>query len=72
MMRADADVAVYVCVTPVDMRKQATTLALIVEQALKRDIFEAGLYAFSNARCGASIWMRARDDHDERSVTVAD
>ena len=50
MMRADAEVAVYVCVTPVDMRKQATTLALIVEQALRRDIFKAGLYAFSNAR----------------------
>jgi len=30
-------VAVYVCVTPVDMRKQGTTLALIVEQALKQD-----------------------------------
>jgi transposase len=50
MMRADADVAVYVCVTPVDMRKQAATLALIVEQALKQDIFQPGLYAFSNAR----------------------
>jgi hypothetical protein len=32
------------------MRKQATTLALIVEQALKRDVFQPGLYAFSNAR----------------------
>lgn len=50
MMRADADVAVYVCVTPVDMRKQAATLALIVEQALKRNIFEPALYAFSNYR----------------------
>ena len=50
MMRADADVAVYVCVTPVDMRKQATTLALIVEQALKRNIFEPALYGFSNVR----------------------
>jgi transposase len=50
MMRADAHVAVYVCVTPVDMRKQAATLGLIVEQTLKRDIFTGGLYAFSNAR----------------------
>ena len=50
MMRAEADVAVYVCVTPVDMRKQANTLALIVEQALKRNIFEPALYAFTNCR----------------------
>jgi transposase len=49
-MRPDANVAVYVCVTPVDMRKQATTLALLVEQALKKNIFEPGLYVFSNHR----------------------
>src|ERR1700730_12308842 len=50
MMRPDAQVAVFVCVTPVDMRKQAATLALIVEQPLKRNIFEPALYVFSNAR----------------------
>ena len=50
MMRPDANVAVYVCVTPVDMRKQASTLALLVEQALKRNIFEPGLYVLSNHR----------------------
>ncbi len=50
MMRPDANVAVYVCVTPVDMRKQASTLALLVEQALKRNIFESALYVFSNQR----------------------
>lgn len=50
MMRPDANVAVYVCVTPVDMRKQASTLALLVEQALKKNIFEPGLYVFSNHR----------------------
>jgi transposase len=43
-------VAVFICVTPVDMRKQAATLALIVEQTLKRNIFEPGLYVFSNER----------------------
>jgi hypothetical protein len=32
MMRPDAHIAVIVCVAPVDMRKQAATLALIVEQ----------------------------------------
>ena len=35
---------------PVDMRKQATTLALLVEQALKKNIFEPALYVFSNSR----------------------
>lgn len=50
MMRPDAHAAVYVCVTPVDMRKQAATLALIVEQTLKRNIFEPALYVFSNER----------------------
>lgn len=50
MMRPDAHVAVFVCVAPVDMRKQAATLALIVEQTLKRNIFEPALYVFSNER----------------------
>jgi transposase len=50
MMRPDAQVAVFVCVEPVDMRKQAATLALIVEQTLKRNIFEPALYVFSNER----------------------
>jgi hypothetical protein len=34
----DTHEAMFVCVTAVDMRKQAATLALIVEQTLKRDI----------------------------------
>jgi transposase len=50
MMRPDAHVAVFVCVTPVDMRNQAATLALIVEQTLKRNIFEPALWVFSNER----------------------
>ena len=50
MMRLEANVAVYVCVTAVDMRMQATTLALLVEQALKQNIFEPALYVFSNQR----------------------
>jgi transposase len=50
MMRPEAHAAVYVCVAPVDMRKQAATLALIVEQTLKRNIFEPALYVFSNER----------------------
>jgi transposase len=50
MMRPEAHAAVFICVRPVDMRKQAATLALIVEQTLKRNIFEPALYVFSNER----------------------
>ena len=67
MMRPDANVAVFVCVAPVDMRKQAATLALIVEQTLKRNIFEPALYVFSNAqrdRIKIVYWQQ------ERSVSV--
>ena len=55
MMRPDAHVAVFVCMTPVDMHKQPATLALIVEQTLKRKIFEPALRVFSNERRN---WLR--------------
>lgn len=75
MMRPEADVAVYICVTPVDMRKQAATLALIVEQGLKRNVFEPALYAFSNAkrdrikivywqRNGLCLWSKRLEGRD--------
>lgn len=50
MIRPAAEVAVYLCVAPVDMRKQAASLALLVEQSLGLDVFAAALYCFSNAR----------------------
>jgi transposase len=50
MMRPGAEVAVYLCVEPVDMRKQAASLALLVEQSLKHDVFAPALYVFSNRR----------------------
>lgn len=34
MMRPGPEVTVYLCVAPVDMRKQAASLALLVEQSL--------------------------------------
>jgi transposase len=52
---------VYVCVTPVDMRKQPATLALIVEQTLTRNIFEPALRVFSNEwrdRIKIVYWQR--------------
>jgi transposase len=75
MMRPDAHVAVFVCVAPVDMRKQAATLALIVEQTLKRNVFEPALYVFSNERRdrikivywqrnGLCLWSKRLEGHD--------
>ena len=50
MIRPSAAAVVYLCVAPTDLRKQAASLALLVEQSLKRDVFAAALYVFSNAR----------------------
>lgn len=50
MMCPAADVAVYLWVAPVDMRKQAASLALLVEQSLGHNVFEAALYAFTNRK----------------------
>ena len=50
MIRPSGQVAVYLCVEPVDMRKQAATLALIVEQGMGRPVFDAAVYGFSNRR----------------------
>jgi IS66 Orf2 like protein len=38
----------------VDMRKQAATLALLVEQTLKKNIFAPALYVLSNHRLARS------------------
>lgn len=50
MMRPGPEVAVYLCVAPVDMRKQAASLALLVEHSLGHNVFEAALYVFSNRK----------------------
>ena len=50
MMRPAPEVAVHLCVAPVDMRKQATSLALLVEQSLGRNVFEPALYVFTNRK----------------------
>jgi transposase len=51
MMRPAAEVAVYLCVAPVDMRKQAASLALLIEQSLRLNVFEPALFVFANRRC---------------------
>ena len=50
MMRPGAEVTVYLSVSAVDMRKQATGLAPPIEQSLGRSVFEPALYVFSNRR----------------------
>ncbi|MDQ2946624.1 MAG: IS66 family insertion sequence element accessory protein TnpB, partial [Acidobacteriota bacterium] len=50
MIRPTATAVVFLCVAPTDLRKQAASLALIVEQSLKRDVFAPALYVFSNSR----------------------
>lgn len=50
MIRPLGTALVYLCVAPTDLRKQAASLALLVEQSLKRDVFAPALYVFSNAR----------------------
>jgi transposase len=50
VIRPLGDAVVYLCVAATDLRKQAASLALLVEQGLKRDVFAPALYVFSNAR----------------------
>ena len=44
MIRPTAGAVVFLCVAPTDLRKQAASLALLVEQSLKRDVFAPALY----------------------------
>jgi transposase len=50
VIRPSAEVTVYLCVAPVDMRKQASGLALLVEQSLGGNVFEGVVFGFANAR----------------------
>lgn len=48
------------CAAPVDRRKQAARLALLVEQSLDRNVFEPALYVFTICRDRVRIlyWER--------------
>jgi transposase len=50
VIRPIPSATVYLCVAAIDLRKQAASLALLVEQSLKRDVFAPALYVFSNAK----------------------
>jgi len=53
---------IYLCVEPVDFRKQAAGLATLVQDALELDPFSSQLFVFTNRRrtqCRILVWERA-------------
>ena len=61
MIRPSGKLPVYVCVEPVDFRKQSAGLALIVEAELTLNPFEPAVFAFVNRRrnqCRLLFWER--------------
>lgn len=58
---SDSGVDVYVCLEPVDFRKQATGLAGLVQVGLELDPFAPALFVFTNRRRSAVkilMWER--------------
>ena len=62
-------IEVWLCVEPVDFRKQITGLATLVQDTLAMDPFSAQLFAFTNRRrsqcrilywerCGFVLWQK--------------
>lgn len=54
--------AVYVCIAPVDFRKQINGLAALVQEELSLDPFSEQLFVFTNARrnrCKILYWERS-------------
>jgi transposase len=54
-------VEIYLCVEPVDFRRQANGLAALVESELQRNAFSTQLFVFSNRRknqCRILVWER--------------
>jgi transposase len=55
-------IEVYVCVEPVDMRKQINGLATLVESQLAMNPFSSQLFVFANRRrtqCRILVWERS-------------
>ena len=55
-------IEVYVCVEPVDMRKQINGLATLVEAQLEMNPFSSQLFVFANRRrthCRILVWERS-------------
>ena len=62
MIRPTGDgLEVYLCVEPVDFRKQAAGLAALVQDALELNPFSSQLFVFTNRRrsqCRILVWER--------------
>lgn len=61
MMRPSGEVAVYLCVQPMDMRKQIAGLSTFVQGDLALDPFAAAIFGFVNRRrtqCRLLMWER--------------
>jgi transposase len=58
---SDPSLAVFVCLEPVDFRKQAASLAALVQVQLEHDPFSNAIYCFTNRRRNAVkllVWER--------------
>jgi transposase len=58
---SDPTLSVYVCLEPVDFRKQAASLAALVQVTLEHDPFSSAIYCFTNRRRNAVkllVWER--------------
>jgi transposase len=53
MMRPSGAVTVYVCMEPVDFRKQIHGLAVLVQETLRLDPLAEQIYVFTNRRRNA-------------------
>lgn len=58
---SDGALEVYLCVEPVDLRRQITGLATLVQDVLELDPFSRQLFVFTNRRhsmCRVLYWER--------------
>lgn len=61
MMRPGGELAVYLCVQPMDMRKQINGLSTFVQGELELDPFSPSVFGFVNRRrtqCRLLMWER--------------
>lgn len=77
----DDGVVVYLCVEPVDFRRQITGLATLVQDRLEMDPFSAKLFVFANRRrtqcrilywerTGFVLWTNYRDSYYTSSDSI--
>lgn len=73
-MRPSGPVPVYLCRTPVDMRKSINGLSVLVQEQLQLDAFSSALFVFVGRRsekikilywerCGFCLWYKRLEKH---------